>query len=196
MRIASDEDRPSSGRGRARHRVACPTNHKPHLFQIPPPAHALAADHPDPTPVPEFTRSDALDLNEKYCVRLLVRAVRGGARPDDCARSAAGIHLRDRTSRAEALLRILRQRSSPEAFAIDDEGNVAGHPALAREIDEYAQDLLAGESATAGATLVRGDGSTTKSSTISKRLRRWTKTSPLTALLLGRLGRCVEAQER
>ena len=87
-------------------------------------------------------------------MRLLVRAVRGGARPDDCARSAAGIHLRDRTSRAEALLRILRQRSSPEAFAIDDEGNVAGHPALAAEIDEYAQDLLSGESASGGATLV------------------------------------------
>jgi len=80
--------------------------------------------------------------------------VRGGARPDDCARSAAGIHLRDRTSRAEALLRILRQRSSPEAFAIDDEGNVAGHPALAAEIDEYARDLLSGESASGGATLV------------------------------------------
>ena len=154
MRIASDEDRLPSGRGRARHRVACPTNHKPHLFQIPAPARALAADHPDPTPVPEFTRSDALDLNEKYCVRLLVRAVRGGARPDDCARSAAGIHLRDRTCRAEALLRILRQRSSPEAFAVDDEGNVAGHPALAQEIDEYARDLLAGESASGGATLV------------------------------------------
>ena len=87
-------------------------------------------------------------------MRLLVRAVRGGARPDDCARSAAGIHLRDRTSRAEALLRILRQRSSPEAFAIDDEGNVAGHPALAAEIDEYARDLLSGESASGGATLV------------------------------------------
>lgn len=104
--------------------------------------------------MPEFTRSDALDLNEKYCVRLLIRAVRGGARPDDCARSAAGIHLRDRTCRAEALLRILRQRSSPEAFAVDDEGNVAGHPALAKEIDEYARDLLAGESASGGATLV------------------------------------------
>ena len=104
--------------------------------------------------MPEFTRSDALDLNEKYCVRLLIRAVRGGARPDDCARSAAGIHLRDRTCRAEALLRILRQRSSPEAFAVDDEGNVAGHPALAHEIDEYARDLLAGESASGGATLV------------------------------------------
>ena len=54
----------------------------PIFFKFPPPAHALAADHPDPTPVPEFTRSDALDLNEKYCVRLLVRAVRGGGSPD------------------------------------------------------------------------------------------------------------------
>ena len=98
--------------------------------------------------------SDALDLNEKYCVELLVRAVQRGALPDDCARAAAGIHLRDRTSRAEALLRVLRQRSSPSAFAVDDEGNVAGHPALAREMDEYARDLLAGASASGGATLV------------------------------------------
>ena len=94
--------------------------------------------------------SDALDLNEKYCVELLVRAVQRGALPDDCARAAAGIHLRDRTSRAEALLRVLRQRSSPSAFAVDDEGNVAGHPALAREMDEYARDLLAGASASGG----------------------------------------------
>ena len=95
-----------------------------------------------------------MDLNEKYCIELLVRAVQRGALPDDCARAAAGIHLRDRTSRAEALLRVLRQRSSPEAFAVDDKGNVAGHPALAREMDEYARDLLAGASASGGATLV------------------------------------------
>ena len=61
--------------------------------------------------------SDALDLNEKYCVELLVRAVQRGALPDDCARAAAGIHLRDRTSRAEALLRVLRRLSTMYARA-------------------------------------------------------------------------------
>ena len=100
------------------------------------------------------SRSDALDLNEIACVELLVAAVERGAPPDDCVRAAAGIHLKERQSTVEALLRLLQARWAAPGHA---GGLAAGadHPhSLAKELDAYVADLLDGNASSGGATLV------------------------------------------
>ena len=96
MRIASDEDRPSSGRGRARHRVACPTNHKPHLFQIPPPLTLSPPTTLTPRPYPKSpaaarsisTRSTACDCWSARCAAARDPTTARGPRPASTSATA------------------------------------------------------------------------------------------------------------
>jgi len=80
------------------------------------------------------------------CVELLVAAVERGHPPDDCARAAAGIYLRERQRAVESLLRLLRAVSTPELAAPRD-------PALASFVETFVRDLLRGGDG-GGATLV------------------------------------------
>jgi hypothetical protein len=91
-----------------------------------------------------------LDLNEITCVELLVAAVERGSPPDDCARAAAGIYLKERQSAVEALRRLLQAKSSPDIWA------PAGGSFLAKEIEDYVDDLLRGTAAAAGGTTLVG----------------------------------------
>ena len=96
MRIASDEDRPSSGRGRARHRVACPTNHKPHLFQIPPSLTLSPPTTLTPRPYPKSpaatrsisTRSTACDCWSARCAAARDPTTARGPRPASTSATA------------------------------------------------------------------------------------------------------------